>query len=151
MQAVIFCGIQGTGKSTFFRDRFFYTHVRLSLDMLRTRHREGILLRACVEGKQPFVIDNTNPTRAERARYIAPAKAAGFAVTGYYFESKVDDALRRNAGRPEPHRVPKPGLFGTYKRLEIPRLDEGFHALHYVRIDPDRRDAFLVEDWRDDV
>jgi hypothetical protein len=73
MQAVIFCGIQGTGKSTFYLRRFFDTHVRINLDMLRTRHREWQLVRASVEAKQPFVVDNTNPTAAERARYILPA------------------------------------------------------------------------------
>ena len=56
MEAVIFVGIQASGKSTFYKERFFDTHVRLNLDMLRTRHREKLLLRACLEGKQPFVL-----------------------------------------------------------------------------------------------
>ena len=34
--------------------------------MLKTRHRESILIAACIEAKQPFVIDNTNPTPKER-------------------------------------------------------------------------------------
>ena len=37
MQVVILIGIQGSGKSTFCRKRFFDTHVRINLDMLRTR------------------------------------------------------------------------------------------------------------------
>lgn len=28
MEAIIFVGIQGAGKSTFYRDRFFNTHIR---------------------------------------------------------------------------------------------------------------------------
>lgn len=154
MQAIIFCGIQGTGKSTFYRERFFRTHIRLNLDMLRTRHREGLLLRACIEAKQPFVIDNTNPTDAERARYIRPARDAGFTVVGYYFESKIEDALRRNAERLESHRVPVPGVRGTFARLQVPRREEGFDALHFVRIVPADGNAagdFAVEDWRDDL
>ena len=66
MEAVIFVGIQGSGKSTFFRDRFFDTHVRINLDMLRTRPREKIFLEASLEAKQKFVLDNTNLTREER-------------------------------------------------------------------------------------
>jgi predicted kinase len=40
MEAVIFVGIQASGKSTFYCQRFFATHMRISLDMLRTRRRE---------------------------------------------------------------------------------------------------------------
>ena len=41
MQAVILCGLQGAGKTTLYRDRFLATHVRISLDLLRTRAREA--------------------------------------------------------------------------------------------------------------
>lgn len=99
MEAVLFIGVQASGKSSFFRERLFDTHVRLNLDMLRTRHREALMLRACIEAKAKFVVDNTNPTREERRRYIEPARAAGFRVVGYYFASSLDPALVRNAVR----------------------------------------------------
>ena len=70
MEAVIFTGLQGSGKSSFYKERFFSTHVRISLDLLRTRHRENRLLALCLETQQRFVIDNTNPARADRAKYI---------------------------------------------------------------------------------
>ena len=93
MEAVIFIGIQGSGKSSFYKGRFFDTHVRINLDMLKTKHRQHLLLSACIEARQPFVVDNTNVTAAARAYFIAPAKAAGFRVTGYYFRSDVKAAL----------------------------------------------------------
>ena len=80
MEAIVFCGIQASGKTTFYRMRFAETHVRLSMDVLKTRNRERILLDACLRARQRFVVDNTNPTRDERARYVAPALATGFAV-----------------------------------------------------------------------
>jgi predicted kinase len=83
METVILVGLQGAGKSSFYKERFFATHLRLSLDMLKTRHRERRLLRACVETGQRFVVDNTNPSRAERQVYIRAAKPAGFRVVGY--------------------------------------------------------------------
>ena len=58
MKGVIFIGLQASGKSTFFLQRFFTTHIRLNMDMLKTRNRETILLKACIEAKQPVVIDN---------------------------------------------------------------------------------------------
>ncbi|TSC32210.1 AAA family ATPase [Corallococcus sp. Z5C101001] len=148
MEAIIFTGIQGTGKSTFYRERYFTTHVRLSLDMLKTRHREKVLLRACLEAKQPFVVDNTNPTVAERSRYIAAAKDAGFRVVGCYFQSKVADALIRNEQRPLEQRVPVVGVLGTYRRLQVPNPEEGFDALFFIRLS---QDGFVVEEWQREV
>ena len=147
MQAIIFTGIQASGKSTFYRERFFDTHVRINLDMLRTRHRERLLLQACITGRQPFVVDNTNPTAAERARYIVPAHAAGFEVVGYFFLPDPVAAARRNAERPERQRVPPVAIFGTARRLEPPSRAEGFDLLYRVRIG--EHGAFEIEEWTD--
>src|SRR6516164_1171756 len=100
MEAVLFIGVQASGKSTFYRERFFATHVRINLDMLKTRHRERRFLEVCLETRQPFVVDNTNPTRTQRQVYITAAKQAGFRVKGYYFQSKIEDCQSRNEQRP---------------------------------------------------
>jgi predicted kinase len=145
MEAVILCGIQGTGKSTFCRERLFHTHVRINLDMLQSRHRETILLTACLNAKQSFVVDNTNPTREERARYIAPARSAGFKIVGCYFESTVQEALVRNELRGPGHRVPDRGLHGTFARLQPPDPGEGFDTLYHVRIGDEPNEFVVTE------
>ena len=150
MELVLLIGIQATGKSTFCRQRFSETHVRLNLDMLRTRHREWLLFSACLEAGQPVVIDNTNPTRAERDRYVRPAIEAGFSVVGYFFESRLRDAIRRNSSRPEVRRVPDRGIVGTSNRLERPAFDEGFRDLFFIRIH-ETSGGFDVEEWRDEI
>jgi len=149
MQLVIFIGLQGSGKSTFYARRFADTHLRLNMDMLKTRHREKLLFEACLAAKQPVVIDNTNPTPEERSRYIMPAKAQGFGVIGYYFQSSVEDCKQRNGSRPANCVVPLAGLLGTYKRLVRPTLAESFERLHYVRIG--EQNDFVVEEWSDEV
>ena len=149
MEAVILVGIQAVGKSTFYQQCFFATHMRISLDLLRTRHRERSLLEWCLAHAQPFVVDNTNPTVAERAAYITPARAAGFRVVGYYFESNVPSSIRRNAARTGSARVPVAAIGGTKQRLALPTLAEGFDALYFVRIGSD--DQFQIEEWRDAV
>jgi predicted kinase len=136
MEAVILIGIQGAGKSTFYKERFFDTHVRVSLDLLKTRRRERALLEACLATGQPLVVDNTNVTGAERAKYITPAKAAGFRVVGYFFEPDPKGSRERNDRREGRRRVPPAGLYGTLKRLEPPRVAEGFDELFKVRLSP---------------
>ncbi len=149
MEAIVLIGLQASGKSTFYRERFFNTHIRINLDMLKTRHREKQLIETCLQTKQPFVIDNTNPTKAERRKYIEAAKNAGFRVVGYYFQSQVEECERRNESRPGRRQVPLAGVLGTYKRLEIPTVDEGFDELSYVKIGMDN--GFIVEEWTDEV
>lgn len=146
MEAVVFVGLQASGKSSFYKDRFFATHVRISLDLLRTRNRERRLLTVCLETQQPFVIDNTNPTREERTKYIDAAKLANYSVVGYYFRSKADECLTRNQQRT--NQVPDVGILSTAKKLELPTLQEGFDTLNYVRL---TEAGFVVEEWNDEV
>ena len=117
--------------------------------MLKTRHREKLLLQACLAAKQPFVVDNTNASPAERERFIAPAREEGFEVIGYYFSSKVQDALERNRQREGKARIHDNGILGTASRLKLPRKAEGFVELWYVRMDGNG--GFIIEEWNDEL
>ncbi len=48
--AIIFIGIQASGKSTFYHERF-EDYVHINLDTLHTRNKENILLQECVESE----------------------------------------------------------------------------------------------------
>jgi predicted kinase len=149
MEAIILIGVQASGKSTFYKQRFVDSHLRINLDMLKTRYREEILLRACLEAKQPFVVDNTNTLTRQRARYIEAAREARFRVIGYYFRSSIGDALRRNRQRAAEQVVPDKGISGTYYQLNVPVLAEGFDELYYVTVKENFE--FEVQEWRDDL
>ena len=149
MEAIIFIGIQASGKSTFYKEHFFKTHMRINLDMLKTRHRESIILNACIYTKQPFVIDNTNPTIDDRKRYIQISKPAGFKVIGYHFQSNIKESISRNELREKNEYVNLKGIQNTYKKLQLPSLIEGFDCLYYVKISKDNR--FIVEEWENEI
>lgn len=136
MEGIIFCGIQAAGKSTFYSHHFLQTHLRISMDLLRTRNRERRFLELCLQTGQRFVIDNTNPTAEERERYTKPALAANFRLNAYYFEISVGEAIRRNSARSGKARIPEKGIGGTRKRLEVPTLEEGFSRLFKVQLHP---------------
>jgi len=137
MEALIFVGVQGSGKTTFYRDRFFDTHVRINLDMLKTRHREQLLLAACLAAKQSFVIDNTNPLPSDRARYIGAAREAGFRVVAYFFDTTLRDAIQRNNQRAGKQKIPVPAIAGTFRKLQVPTLEEGFDDVYSVKVAPE--------------
>jgi predicted kinase len=135
MEAVILCGLQASGKTTLYRDRFLETHVRISMDLLRTRARERAFVETCLDTRMSFVVDNTNPTVAERARYVQPAREAGFTCVGYLVDVDFATARARNAARPRV--VPMVGLGDVAKRLVTPTPEEGFDALWHATAAPD--------------
>jgi predicted kinase len=147
VEAVLLIGVQGSGKSTFYKERFFETHVRVSRDMLKTHPRERLLIGACLAAKQSFVLDNTNAVASQRGEVIEPARAAGFRVVAYYFRCGLREALWRNKRRASA--VPVPGVIATFKKLQPPSWAEGFDAIRIVSTVPSSEGAseFVVEEW----
>jgi predicted kinase len=136
MEAIVLCGLQGAGKTTLYRERWRATHVRISMDEVGTRAREAALLEQCLADGRPFVVDNTNPTPAERRRYITPAREAGFRVVGYLVDADASEALARNAGREGRARIPDRGVAGTARRFLRPAPQEGFDELWHATAAP---------------
>ena len=138
MEAIVLIGIPGSGKSSFYKERFYATHLRINRDMLKTRERERALIESCLKIKQRFVLDNVNATSADRHEVIAAAHAARFRVIGYFFQISTRVAVARNKERSGKAQIPLVGIFGAYKRLEPPSRDEGFDELFVITIGPAR-------------
>lgn len=134
MQLIVFCGVQASGKSTFYQQYLASTHLRLNLDMLKTRHRENILFEAALASKTKLVIDNSNPDLLSRSRYIQRAIDAGFEVIAYYFATDLASTLKRNRQRSGKANIPEAGVRATYKKLEIPKISEGFSEIFQVKM-----------------
>lgn len=134
MQLIIFIGIQGAGKSTFYQQQFFHTHIRLNKDMLNTNYRLQWLFEACLASKTKMVIDKTNPTMLERADFITAAKAAKFEVIAYYIDCPFKDALARNNARQGKAKIPEVGVKGTAKKMQRPSFEEGFDKIFNVAV-----------------
>ena len=148
MNMILFTGIQATGKSEFYKRFFYKTHIRINLDMLKTRNRERILVEACLTAKQPFVVDNMNLSAADRRCYIGRAKHYGFVVIGYYFKSAIQEAISRNEQREGKEKIPLPALRSAHAKLELPVITEGYDELFYVHI---KNNDFIIEEYRDDI
>lgn len=134
MEAIIFTGIQASGKSTFFRERFFYSHALISLDLLKTRNREGEFLDVCIRTQMKLVVDNTNPTRIDRHRYVALLSAYRYHIECYHFCASVESCLQRNRSRDNAARIPNKGILSIAKKFEPPVLSEGFSRIWRVEL-----------------
>ena len=145
-EAVIFCGIQAAGKTTFYNRYFAATHRHISLDVLKTKHRQNTLLEECFSARVSFVLDNTNPTIEVRVPFLEAAQQNGFRSVGYYFRSSLNEVLTRNNEREEKQRVPPVGIFATHKKLQLPSYDEGFDELFYVSLN--EYFEYSIEKWR---
>jgi len=131
MEMIIFIGIPASGKSSFYKELFFNSHIRISMDLLNTRNKEGKLLQYCFETQSKMVIDNTNVTAESRRKYIQLAQRNRYQIIGYYFESNVLNCLERNKNRKEP--INEIGIKAKYKALEKPLLTEGFDKIFSVK------------------
>ena len=142
----IIMGIQGSGKSTFYRKHLSKDFVHVNLDTLKTRHQEKLLIEKCIQQGKSFAVDNTNPTKADRQRYIPAAKEAGYRVIGYFMESKLQACIERNNNRAGSARIPPMAIAATSNKLQIPSYDEGFDELYFVKNDGI---TMAIENWRE--
>jgi predicted kinase len=142
MDLVIFIGLQASGKSSLFRARFAATHAHVSKDHFpharRREQRQRRLVAEALAAGRSVVVDNTNPTRADRTALIALARAHGARVLAYFFDAPLPACLARNRTREGRACVPDVALFATAKKLERPAPDEGFDAIYHVRLHPVR-------------
>ena len=152
-ELVLFIGLQGAGKSSFYRARFAGTHDWVSKDRFPNNRnparRQRQLVEEALQAGRSAVVDNTNPTAQDRAALLTLARSFGAAAVGYYFESRLADCLERNRQREGKERVPDVALYATRKRLCPPSLAEGFDRLYYVRLLGEGR--FEVLDWSEEV
>ncbi len=131
-EAIIFVGLQGAGKTTYFTDHFAATHEHVSRDLQQSAEREIALMRECLRSGRSFVLDNTNATRSARAPCIREAKAAGFSVLSYFFDTPVRTAIGRNNHRKDKKPVPVPAILRAAKRLEPPSVEEGIDEIRII-------------------
>lgn len=142
LECIVLVGLPGAGKTRFYRTYFAATHRHVSKDLLpnakqREARQQRMIAEALARGES-VVVDNTNPTAAERAAVIATARLHGASVVGYFFDVTTRESVARNAERIGRSKVPNVAIFTTAKRLERPTLAEGFDQLFYVCLTPDR-------------
>src|SRR5712692_3633605 len=136
LELIIFVGLQGSGKTTYYHEHFAATHVHVSKDlMLNARNREAMQMKQIDEALgagRSVVVDNTNPTRESRAPLVAAGRRRGARIVGVYFDPHVPTSITRNRRREGRARVPDVAIFITKKKLVAPAVEEGFDEVRVV-------------------
>jgi predicted kinase len=140
----IMIGIQASGKSSFCKANL-QEYTRINLDELNTRNKERIAIMAAIQSGENLVIDNTNPTVADREKYISIAKKHDYGIVGYFMQSKLQDCIGRNEQREGKACIPKKAIAFTSNKLEIPDYSEGFDKLYFVSICDN---GYKIDEWR---
>jgi predicted kinase len=148
MELIIFIGLQASGKSTLFHQKFAATHEHISKDLMPRKgkeQRQQQLIETALQAGKSIVVDNTNPSPIDRAGIIQQGKQYQATIIGYYFSSVVEECMQRNRQREGKALVPDVGFYSTVKKLEKPDYVEGFDRLFYVRIGDDN--DFIINPW----
>lgn len=141
-ELVIFTGLQASGKTSFYRERFAATHAHVSKDLWpngrKKEDRQRQLITEHLRAGRSVVVDNTNPAIADRQPLIAIGHDHGARVVSYAFVTDIGDAITRNAGRQGRACVPVVAICAVAKRLVLPSASEGFDQRFEVRLVNDR-------------
>lgn len=136
VELVVFCGLQASGKTTCYRRHFSRTHAHVSKDLMPNNRRKEARQRELIDellgSGRCVVVDNTNPTVADRAPLIALGRRHGARVVAVFFPASVERCVARNAQREGRAHVPDVGIFATAKKLQPPTLSEGYDEVRIV-------------------
>ena len=135
----MFVGRPASGKSTL-RDRYFTPHnyTAVNRDTLGTKEKCVKVANEAIKGGKSVVVDNTNPSKADRKLYIDLATKAGIPARCMYFNVDITLAhhlnmFRQNQSQGERRRVPEVAYRTYEKNFEKPDSSEGF--LEIVELD----------------
>ena len=129
-------GLQGCGKSTWVGDHLAATHEVVSKDHWpNARRREARQRRVVAEllaDGRSVVVDNTNPSREDRAALVDLAREADVPVRAVSVDPPFATCVERNLARTGRARVPWVGVLATADRFQAPTTAEGFTRVDVV-------------------
>lgn len=143
-QELILCvGYPASGKSFFVMEHLVPAgYVQVNRDMLGSWQKCVTRCRTALGQKHSVAVDNTNPDRESRNRYIQCAKEAGVPVRCFLFTASLEHSRHNNEfrhlfGTDKAHAPVNDMVINAYKsKFTEPNLDEGFASIVKINFVP---------------
>lgn len=141
LEVIIMVGCPGSGKS-FFCEKFLISkgYARVNRDKLGSWQKCVKVMEETLSTKKKVVIDNTNPNKEARKRYIDVAKKYNVVCRCFLMKIDVPHAKHNNKFREltdKSHMKVSDIIINSYfKQFEEPTLEEGFKEIVEVPFIP---------------
>lgn len=141
-EVVLMCGFPASGKSTFARRHFVSKGYKwVNRDTLKTPAKCIKATAEALKSGTSVVVDNTNPDRASRKKYIDVAKKAGVKSRCVWLQTPREIAEHMNFCREKQtngavRRIPQVGFNMFNKKFEAPQKVEGFADVLKLKFKP---------------
>jgi len=132
-ELIILVGAPASGKSTLcIRELTTLNYFRINRDSVGSMDECVRLCASQLAAQKSVVIDNTNPARSDRKRFISLAQNLGvLSIKCFLFDSPTELVQHLNVFRERQtegvvKRIPKDAYDKYYGRFEMPNVEEGF-------------------------
>lgn len=126
-QLVIFVGMPGSGKSSYYHQYLSATHRHINQDQLKTKDKVLKKLTEVMAKGESVVVDNTSPSQSTREIYYQLAEKYSYKVIIIYF---ISDGYGWNKLRSHP--VPDIAYHGYFKKLNPPTRENTPGQVYYM-------------------
>lgn len=139
---VVMVGSPASGKSYYAQELEAKGFLRINKDTMKTDKVVEKAFTAGIKEGQSIVIDNTNPTKEARAKWIAVAKKASYHITIVWMNFPISvveylDNYRIAKYKNQDYHVPLVAMRVYYKKLEEPTQQECDTLLEIKTINAD--------------
>lgn len=149
VEAIVFVGVPGIGKSTYYKKYHFKTHIRVNRDMLReynykqklvngVNYEEKMmnLIKYCIDNSVNFVVDNNNFTKKQRKHLVDYIRLMDtkeqFKIIALVFPKDFTLASGRNLQRGNYERVPYEIWKSMVDAYDDVSMSEGFDKIRFL-------------------
>lgn len=130
-ELIILVGYPASGK-TYFTKKYLYDYKHINQDELKTLSKCLTLTEKEIQNKKSIVIDNTNPSKDTRKKYLDLCKKYNIKSRCIYFDIDINIIKHLNIYREligEKKRIPEIAYKIYKKKFEFPTKEEGYEEI----------------------